>query len=95
MARKKSDIEGLLEAFKLEISRLEAKKHKAQDNIKHFSSSIKGLERQHQILNKKVATIMNKSAKMDTARLGMGDRLGKLQNRIEKLKILLADAKEV
>ncbi len=95
MAKTKKDVGELFEAFKLEISRIEAKKHKTEADITHLGATIKNLEKQHQVLNKQISALMTKSAEMDGKRLNMGTHLSKLTGKLEKLRILYADLKEV
>jgi len=91
----KKDIENLFKAFEQEISKLELKKHETEADMTHLGDSIKVLEKQQTELNKKMAELLSANTSVSSKRMHIKDNLGKLTSKLEKLKILYADLKEV
>ena len=95
MAAKQRDVKDLFASFEREIARLEAKKHKTEADLSHLSSSIRALEKQESDIQRRLKAMLAKGSDMDTKRLGVKDKLGRQSSKLEKLRMLYKDLKQV
>ena len=95
MAAKQRDVTDLFASFEQEIARLEAKKHKTEADLGHLNSSIKALEKQEGEIQRRFKAMLAKGSNMDAQRLGVKDKLGKQSSKLEKLRMLYKDLKQV
>lgn len=95
MAEKQKDVKDLLVTFEQEISRLDTKKHKTEDDLEQLNLSIKSLEKQEAEIHKRLKSLMDRGTVMGTRRVKIKDRLSTQSSKLEKLRMLYKDLKEV
>ncbi len=92
---KESNIKEVFASFEREIARLESKKHKTEADLSHLNQSIKALEKRQSELNRLISRLMAKDSKMGTKQVSVKNKLDKQTSKLEKLKMLYKDLKEV
>ena len=92
---KKTDVDALFSTFEKEIARLEAKKHKSEADLQHLNRSIRALEKHRIAINKLLSTLMAKDSALGDKQVRMKGRLDRQTSKLEKLKMLYKDLKDI